>query len=78
MDKISAVAAGSIASAAILAALISRLKELGLLVPRDEREIYEFALLLLEQQQGADEGSAHVFAAARSVIEQHLQATKGA
>lgn len=74
MEKIDAIAASDLVSASVLAALVSRLRRIGVLSPEDERELYEHALMLLEQQAGtAPAEMAHVYEAAREVIEDQLR-----
>lgn len=67
------LSAGAVAlsTSAITAALVSRLRQLGVLDEQGEREIYEHALLMLEESQGDDDSG--VFDAARELIEVHLQ-----
>lgn len=67
------LSAGAVAlsNSATLAALMIHLKGLGLLTEEIEREIYEDALMLLEDGQEDDESG--VFEAARELIEQHLR-----
>ena len=74
MTEMDAVAASGLASAAILAALVQALLEKTVLSTEEAREIYEAALLMIEERQ-ADAGDAvEVFAMARAVIEEHLLA----
>jgi hypothetical protein len=61
----------ALSTSAILAALVFYLKRKDLLSEREEREVYEFALQMLEQNQG--DGSPKVFEMAREVIEEHLR-----
>lgn len=67
------LSAGAVAlsTSAITAALVFRLRRLGILDEQGEREIYEHALLMLEESQGDDESG--VFDAARELIEENLR-----
>lgn len=67
------LSAGAVAlsTSAIAAALVFRLRRLGILDEQGEREIYEHALLMLEEGQGDDDSG--VFDAARELIEVHLR-----
>ena len=67
------LSAGAVAlsTSAITAALVFRLRRLGILDEQAEREIYEHALLMLEEGQGDDDSG--VFGAARELIEQQLR-----
>lgn len=62
----------ALSTSALLAALVFYLKRKNFLSDQEEREVYEFALQMLEQNQC--EGSAKVFEMAREVIEEHLRA----
>ena len=70
--KSQVLSAGAVAlsSASILAALVAHLRRMGQLSENDEVEIYEAALLALEEGQGDDDSG--VFKAARELIEIHL------
>lgn len=61
----------ALSTSAITAALVFRLRRLGILDEQGEREIYEHALLMLEEGQGDDDSG--VFDAARELIEAHLR-----
>ena len=67
------LSAGAVAlsTSSILASLVAHLRRTARLSEAEEREIYEYALLLLEEGQGDDNSS--VFAAARELIEMHLR-----
>lgn len=67
------VSAGAVAlsTSAITAALVFRLRRLGILDEQGEREIYEHALMMLEDRQGDDDSG--VFDAARELIEEQLR-----
>ena len=70
MSDLDRLTASHLVSAATLAALVARLKRIGVLIPEDEREIYEHALRLLKEQAAASpEEMAGVFDAARETIE---------
>ena len=72
-EPIDSVAASQVATAATLAALVSALARKGLLDDEEVREVYEHALLMIEEGQGASDEAAPIFAAARELIEQHLR-----
>jgi hypothetical protein len=67
------LSAGAVAlsTSAITAALVFRLRRLGILDEQGEREIYEHALLMLEESQGDDDSG--VFDTAQELIEVHLR-----
>lgn len=71
------LSAGAVAlsTSSITAALVFRLRRLGILDEQAEREIYEHALLMLEESQGDDDSG--VFDAARELIEVHLRPDHG-
>lgn len=71
MDKIEAVAASAIASAAIQAALVAALQAKGILTDSEVSSVYEHALLLLEEERGLSADTT-IIDAARAVIEEHL------
>lgn len=74
MDKVDYVAASDMVSASVLAALVARLRRIGVFSAEDEREVYEHALLLIEEQATtAPEEMQPVMAAAREVIEEQLR-----
>lgn len=73
MDKVDYLAASGLVSSATLAALVARLRRVGALTEQNEREIYEHALMLLEQGQAASPEMAEVYAAAREVIGAQLR-----
>lgn len=66
------MAAGNLVSSATIAGLLRCLVQKGVLQPAEIREVYETALLLLEEQQAALPHATATFSAARSVIEQQL------
>ncbi|WP_141740247.1 hypothetical protein [Bosea sp. BIWAKO-01] len=68
-----AASAGNLISTSTMAGLLRCLVQKGVLEPDDIREIYETALLLLEQQQGSLAVKREVFVAARTVLENGLQ-----
>lgn len=69
-----AVAASNLVSSSTIAGLLRGLVQKGILQPADIREVYESALLLLEQQQASLPHAAPAFVAARSIIERQLTA----
>jgi hypothetical protein len=73
MDKIDYLAASGLVSSATLAALVAMLRRKHLISEQDEREIYEHALLLLEEANAESPEMAEVYAAAREVIEEQLR-----
>lgn len=75
-DPLPMVAAVTLSSSAILAALVQSLHDKGLLSGEETVEVYEQALLLLEMQQAtADTVPVYgeVVDMARELIEQHLR-----
>jgi cytochrome c-type biogenesis protein CcmH/NrfG len=64
--------ASELVLSATVAALLRSLVQKQVLRADDVRELYETALLLLEQQQGKLPGEATAFKAARAAIEQGL------
>lgn len=72
-EPLDSVAASQLASAAILAALVSALTRKGVLTDSEVRELYEHALLMIEEGQGDSPEAELVFAAARELIEEHLR-----
>ena len=71
-DLIAAIAASDMASAAILAALVNKFAELGLLKSHDVIDVYDKALLVIEAQQGSSPISRDVISAARKLLEKYL------
>lgn len=72
--RIDAIAASDLTSASVLASLIGMLGAKGVLSDEEVREIYEQALYLLEQHQAeGDDGVAHIYEAAREIIEAQLR-----
>lgn len=71
--KSEVLSAGAVAlsTSSILASLVLHLKNAGVITSEQQREIYEDALLMLEEGQGDDDSS--VFIAARELIEMHLR-----
>ena len=67
------LSAGAVAlsTSAITAALVAHLRRADVIDEQGEREIYEHALLMLEE--GQDEDGSGVFDAARELIEAHLR-----
>jgi hypothetical protein len=79
-DPLPMTAAVTLSSSAVLAALVQSLHDKGVLSGEETAEIYETALLLLEQQQaGADDvpGYGEIMDLARELIEQHLRPAEG-
>lgn len=79
-DPLPMVAAVTLSSSAILAALVQSLHDKGLLSGEETVEVYEQALLLLEMQQAtADKVPVYgeVVDMARELIEQHLRPHSG-
>ena len=74
-DPLDSVAASQLATAAILAALVSTLTRKGLLTDAEVKETYEAALLMIEEGQGASPEAELVFSAARDLIEEHLRSS---
>ena len=66
------VAVGQLVSSTTTAALLRCLLHKRVLTPDEIREIYETALLLLEQQQAATPEHAATYIAARAAIERGL------
>lgn len=73
IDPADAVAASTLVSSATIAALLRELLVKEVLDAGEVREIYETALLLLEQQQGQMRDGRAAFAAARAVLERSLR-----
>lgn len=66
------MAASNLVASATMAGLLRCLVQNGVLQAADIREVYEAALLLLEQQQAAVPHGQASFSAARTVIERQL------
>ena len=73
LDPVESIAASELVTSALVASLIPTLMERGVLSPRDAREIYENALLMIEAGQGNDPGVQRIYEAARELIEAHLR-----
>ena len=72
--RIDAIAASDLVSASVLASLVGMLGAKGILSDDEVREVYEQALYLLETHQAeSDDGMAHIYEAARAIIEAQLQ-----
>ena len=71
------LSAGAVAlsTAAAFASLMQHLRHIGAVSEEAEVEIYERALLLLEEGQGEDESG--VFEMARELIEEQLRPERG-
>uniref|UniRef100_A0A9E8CKH3 Uncharacterized protein n=1 Tax=Bosea sp. NBC_00436 TaxID=2969620 RepID=A0A9E8CKH3_9HYPH len=65
--------ASDLVSSATMASLLRCLVQKGMLKAADVREIYETALMLLEQQQAAVPTKKDAFVAARTVLETGLR-----
>lgn len=72
--KSEVLSAGAVAlsTSSILAALVGHLRRTGKMSVAEQVEIYEDALLMLEEGQGGGDDSG-VFRAARELIEMHLR-----
>lgn len=70
-DALLSAGAVALSTAATVAALIAHLRRMNILTESMEREIYEQALMMIEESQGDDDSG--VFAAARELIEEHLR-----
>ncbi|HEY0124988.1 MAG TPA: hypothetical protein VGC14_25140 [Rhizobium sp.] len=70
-DAILSAGAVALSTAATVASLIAQLRRMNVLTEHMERELYEHALLMLEESQGDDDSG--VFVAARELIEEHLR-----
>lgn len=64
----------SLSAAATVASLILHLRHIGALDAESEKELYEQALMMLEESQGDDDSG--VFEAARELIESQLRAVR--
>lgn len=71
--RIDAVSASGLVSASVLASLVGALAGKGILSDEEVREIYEHALLLLEQHEGTDNPVPEIYEAAREIIEAQLR-----
>ncbi|MGK6313748.1 hypothetical protein [Neorhizobium sp. DT-125] len=70
-DAIISAGAVALSTAATVAALIAHLRRMSILTEAMEHEIYEQALMMVEESQGDDDSG--VFTAARELIEEHLR-----
>lgn len=73
MEEVTAIAASGLANAAMIAALVKSLNRQKVLSDAEVLEIYEDALRMIEQAQGASPASQSIFENARELIEQHLR-----
>ncbi len=73
MQASNAAVASNLVSSVTMAGLLRCLVQKGVLAPDDVREIYETALMLLEQQQANLPTRQEAFVAARAVLEDSLQ-----
>ena len=71
-QSLNGVVAGNLVTSAAMAGLLRCLLHKGVLQAADIREIYESALLILEQQQGSVPQAQDAFEAARAMLEQQL------
>lgn len=71
-QSLNGVVAGNLVTSAAMAGLLRCLVHKSLLQAADIREVYESALLLLEQQQGEVPQAQGAFEAARAMLEQQL------
>jgi hypothetical protein len=71
------MAASNLISSATMAGLLRCLVHKGVLQPADIREVYETALMLLEQQQSSLPTGQDTFIAARAALERNLQTRQG-
>lgn len=71
-QSLNGVVAGNLVTSAAMAGLLRCLVHKGVLQAADIREIYESALLLLEQQQGDVPQAQAAFEAARAMLERQL------
>jgi hypothetical protein len=71
------MAASNLVSSATLAGLLRCLVHKGVLQPAEIREVYETALMLLEQQQASVSTGRDAFIAARAALERNLQSRQG-
>jgi len=70
--SLNGIVAGNLVTSAAMAGLLRCLVHKGLLQATDVKEIYETALMLLEQQQGEVPQAQGAFEAARAMLEQQL------
>ncbi len=72
LKQTEAMAASNLIPSATMASLLRCLVHKGVLQPADIREVYETALMLLEQQQATVPSAEPAFRAAQSTIERQL------
>ena len=78
MEASKSVAGSAVVSASLVAALVGSLVTKGILNDDDVKEIFEQALLMIEEQQAhASPDTVDLYAAARNVIEEHLRPVVG-
>lgn len=77
LQRAEAIAASNLVSSATLAGLLRCLVHKGVLQPADIREVYETALMLLENQQVSVPTGQDAFIAARAALERNLQSRQG-
>ncbi len=73
LKPIESVAASELMTSTPVASLIPTLVKRGVLTPRDAREIYENALLMIESAQSNDPDLKRIYEIARELIEAHLR-----
>lgn len=73
MPASDSAAASILVSSATMAGLLRCLVQKGMLKATDVREIYEMALMLLEQQQATVPTKESAFTAARAALEDNLR-----
>jgi hypothetical protein len=66
LDPVESIIASHLVTSALVASLIPTLVERGMLSPRDARETYENARLMVEAGQGDDLDVARIYEAAQS------------
>ncbi|MBN9889375.1 hypothetical protein [Salipiger abyssi] len=76
-ERVNNVTASDFVSSALISALIGNLAERGVISDDDTRDIYDAALLSLEEEAAkvADEELREVYANARAIIEAPLKET---
>jgi hypothetical protein len=73
LEPVESVAASELMTSTLVASLIPTLAKRGVLTPRDAREIYENALLMIESAQSNDPDLKRIYETARELIEAHLR-----
>lgn len=77
--KIETLAASGLVSAAVLAALVGRLQSLNVLSSAEVRDVYDDALLMIEEQQSdpTTPSIEQIYKPARRIIEEQLRGLSG-